>query len=111
AAPTWNSDSGKISELSGIGLSAWTTFAYGLEKPIVGDSIRLQLLAHLQYREGEHVVDPDNSTITADQNTFIAAGRARIGMTDFNGFVEGGYVRVTNGLNGDDDAWRAAVGV
>jgi hypothetical protein len=111
AAPTWNSDSGKLTELSGTGFSAWTTFAYGFPSAIVGDSIRLQLLGHLRYREGEHVVDPNDKAHTANQDTFIAAARARLGATDFNGFVETGYVRVSHGLTGNAGAWRSAAGI
>ena len=62
-------------------------------------------------RDNEHVVDPNDSTRTADQNTFIGAGRIRLGTVDFNGFAEGAYVRIWGGLNGDESGWRGAAGI
>jgi hypothetical protein len=111
AAPTWNSESGKASELKSNGYSAWTTVAYGLQDPIIGDTIRLQFLGHIRYRQGEHVVDTADKTKTASQDTLIAAGRLRLGTTDFNAFVEGGYVRIWDGLEGSGSGWRTAGGV
>jgi len=110
-APTWNSDSGKLSDLTGTGFTTWSALAYGTPK----DSLKIgqdeQIIGELRYREGEHVVDPNNKMHVATENNFLAAGRLRMGTDTFNGFVEGGYVRVWNGLNGDGDGWRGALGV
>ena len=115
-APTWNSESGKLADLSGIGFTTWTTFAYGLPKNRsfqIGknDPLNVQFIAELRYRDGEHVSDPNDKTRVATQNSFLAAGRVRLGSDTFNGFAEGGYVRVWHGLNGDNDGWRGAVGL
>ena len=110
-APTWSSESGKISDLGNPGFTAWTTLAYGPSAKILPDPWHCQFVGQLSYRENEHVVDSANSMHTADQNTFIAAGRLRLGTTDFNGFAEGAYVQIWNGLNGDESGWRGALGV
>ena len=115
-APTWNSESGKVSNLTGTGFTVWTTFAYGLPKsrsPRIGSSnpLNVQFAAELRYRDGEHVTDPNDKMHVAAQDSFLAAGRVRVGSDTFNGFAEGGYVRVWHGLNGDDDGWRGALGV
>jgi len=113
-APTWNSQSGKISELSGSGFTAWSTAAWGTKNFLrmnTTDSVNLQFIGEVRYRDGEHVTDPDDKTRVATQNSFLAAARVRIGTVTFNGFAEGGYVRVWHGLNGDGDGWRGAVGV
>jgi len=115
-APTWNSDSGKLGELSGTGFTSWTTFAYGLSKNHsfrIGnnDPMNMQFIAELRYRNGERVTDPNDKTRVATQNSFLAAGRVRFGSDSFNGFAEGAYVRVWNGLNGDEDGWRGALGL
>ncbi|HEY4273216.1 MAG TPA: hypothetical protein VGM65_14555 [Candidatus Udaeobacter sp.] len=110
-APTWSSESGQISDLGNSGFTAWTTVAYGPPGKFFGDMLHCQLAGQLRYRENEHVVDSADSTHTADQNTFIAAGKLRLGITDFNGFAEGAYVKVWKGLNGDESGWRGAFGV
>lgn len=113
-APTWNSESGKTSDLSGSGFTAWSAFSYGVIDPLKTrstDPINLQFIAQVRYREGEHLVDPNNKMLFADQNSLIAAGRLRIGTTTFNGFAEGAYVRVWHGLQGDGQGWRGAIGV
>ena len=110
-APTWSSESGKVSDLGNPGFTAWTTVAYGPSGKIFADMLHCQFAGQLRYRENEHVVDSADSTHTAGQNTFIAAGKLRLGITDFNGFAEGAYVRVWKGLNGDESGWRGALGV
>jgi hypothetical protein len=114
-APTWNSDSGKLSDLTGTGFTTWSALAYGTPKDslkISGDEpINVQVIGELRYREGEHVVDPNDKTHIATENNFLAAGRLRMGTDTFNGFAEGGYVRVWHGLSGDGNSWRGAVGV
>jgi hypothetical protein len=114
-APTWNSESGKLGDLSGTGFTTWTTFAYGLPKSrsfrIGSNPMDVQFIAELRYRNGEQVTDPNDKTRAATQDSFLAAGRVRLGSDTFNGFAEGGYVRVWHGLNGDDDGWRGAVGL
>ena len=71
----------------------------------------MQFIAELRYRNGEVVTDPDDKMRTAIQNSFLAAGRVRLGSDNFNGFAEGAYVRVWDGLNGNDDGWRGALGL
>jgi hypothetical protein len=113
-APTWNSNSGKLSDLSGTGFTTWTTFAYGTTKNalMVGDNpVNVQMIGEIRYRSGEELTDPNNKTRTAMQNTFLAAGRVRMGSDSFNGFAEGAYVQVWHGLNGDGDGWRGAFGI
>lgn len=114
-APTWSSESGKISDLNGTGFTAWSTFSYGLQNPIgqIGsnDPINLQFIGQLRYRDGELVEDPNNMSHTAIRNSFIAAGRVRLGTTTFNGFAEAGYVQIWHGLDGDGTGWQGAVGV
>jgi hypothetical protein len=110
-APTWSSESGKISDLGNPGFTAWTTVAYGPPGKFFADMLHCQFAGQLRYRENEHVVDAADSAHTADQNTFIAAGRLRLGTTDFNGFAEGAYVQVWKGLSGDESGWRGALGV
>ncbi len=113
-APTWNSNSGKLSDLSGTGFTTWTTFAYGTTKNalMIGENpINVQMIGEVRYRDAEQVTDPNNKTNVAAQNTFLAAGRVRMGSDSFNGFAEGAYVRVWHGLNGDGDGWRGALGL
>jgi hypothetical protein len=113
-APTWQSDSGKTSDLSSSGFTAWSAFSYGVIDPLktnAKDPINLQFIAEVRYRQGEHLIDPDDNTRTADQDSFIAAGRLRFGTATFNGFAEGAYIRVWHGLGGDGNGWRGAVGV
>lgn len=115
-APTWHSETGKVGDLSGTGFTTWTTFAYGLRKPILpqfgtNDPINVQFIAELRYRNGEQVIDSNDKTRVAAQDSFLAAGRIRFGSDTFNGFAEGAYVRVWHGLNGDDDGWRGAIGL
>jgi hypothetical protein len=113
-APTWNSQSGKVSQLSGSGFTAWSTAAWGTKNFLridPTDPVNLQFIGEVRYRDGEHVTDPDDKTRVATQNSLLAAARIRIGTVTFNGFAEGGYVRVWHGLNGDGDGWRGAAGV
>ncbi|HWM23526.1 MAG TPA: hypothetical protein VNP98_01780 [Chthoniobacterales bacterium] len=115
-APTWNSESGELSDLTETGFTVWTAFAYGLPKnwsPRIGSKnpLNVQFAAELRYRNGEHVTDPNDKMHIASQNSFLTAARVRVGSDTFNGFAEGGYVRVWHGLNGDDDGWRGALGV
>jgi hypothetical protein len=113
-APTWQSESGKTSDLSSSGFTAWSAFSYGVIDPFKTNSkdpINLQFIGQARYRQGEHLIDPDDTTRTADQDSFIVAGRLRFGTATFNGFAEGAYVRVWHGLDGDGQGWRGAVGV
>jgi hypothetical protein len=115
-APTWSSESGKIGDLSGTGFTAWTTFAYGLSTPVLPQMgaitpINVQFIAELRYRNGEHVIDPNDKMHVASQDSFLAAGRIRFGSNNFNAFAEGAYVRIWHGLNGNDDGWRGAIGL
>ena len=115
-APTWHSESGKVGDLSGTGFTTWTTFAYGLRKPVlpqIGTNapINVQFIAELRYRNGEQVIDPNDKMRVVSQDSFLAAGRIRFGSNTFNGFAEGAYVRVWDGLNGNDDGWRGAIGL
>ena len=114
-APTWSSDSGQLSDLNSTGFTAWTTAAYGtknlMQNGVGSDPINLQLIVEARYRQNELVLDPNNKSHMATQNSFIMGGRLRLGTPSFNGFAEGAYVRVWHGLNGDGDAWRGAVGV
>jgi hypothetical protein len=114
-APTWNSDSGKISDLTGTGFTTWSAFAYGTPKDSLkitqDEPINVQIIGELRYREGEHVVDPNDKMHIATENNFLVAARLRMGTDTFNGFAEGGYVRVWHGLNGDGDGWRGALGI
>lgn len=117
-APTWNSESGKLGDLSSTGFTAWTTFAYGFHAPRkirtwsgTSDPINVQFVAELRYRDGEQVTDPNDKMRVVGQNTILAAARLRVGSDTFNGFAEGAYIRVWHGLNGDEDGWRGAIGL
>jgi hypothetical protein len=113
-APTWQSESGKTSDLSSSGFTAWSAFSYGVIDPFKSNSkdpFNLQFIGQVRYRQAEHLIDPDDKTRTADQDSFIAAGRLRFGTATFNGFAEGAYVRVWHGLDGDGQGWRGALGV
>jgi hypothetical protein len=110
-APTWSSQTGKAGDLSGTGFSTWTTVAYGWKDALLGDSIRGQILAQARYRKNELVVDPNDKTHSAKQDTFIGAARIRLGTVDFNVFGEAGYFYQWNGLNGNGGGYRAAGGI
>ncbi|MFL6519480.1 MAG: hypothetical protein ACJ8NS_04610 [Chthoniobacterales bacterium] len=110
-APTWNSQSGKIGNLEGTGFAAWSTFAYAFDGPFANNTARFQALGQLRYRQGETVVDPNNSKLTAQQDSLLAAARLRVGSPDFNGFAEAGYLWIWGGLNGDGQAYRASIGL
>lgn len=110
-APTWNSQSGKIGNLEGTGFAAWSTFAYAFDGPFLNNTARFQALGQLRYRQGEMVVDPNNSKHTAQQDSLLAAARLRVGSPDFNGFAEAGYLWVWGGLNGNGQAYRASIGL
>lgn len=109
-APTWHSETGKAGDLSASGFTAWSTFAYAPKNPIFKTDVRAQFLAHLRYREDEHVSDPDDANRTAKQDTLLAAARVRLGSKNFNAFAEGAYLRISNGLDGDESAYRGAIG-
>lgn len=104
-APTWVSLSGNADNLKYEGLTAWTTFAYGFEG-VGALKGRAQFIAHVRYREGEEVVDPDNASIKAKQNTLFAAARLRWGRPDLSFSAEGAYIRIWDGLQGDDQSYR-----
>ena len=110
-APTWHSDSGAADDLHARGFTAWSTFAYAFDGPFGNKDARFQAIAQLRYRQGEMVIDPDDSKHTATQDTFLAAARLRFGSPDFNGFAEGAYLRVWDGLQGSGHAYRAAIGL
>ena len=99
-----------MSDLAAQGFTAWSTFAYAFEEHIGGRNSRLQVLGQLRYRDDERVVDEQNPARVAHQNSLLVAARIRLGSPDFNAFAEGGYLRIWNGLDGDGDAWRGAVG-
>jgi hypothetical protein len=104
-APTWVSTSGNAGDLKYEGLTAWSTFAYGFENV---DALkgRAQFIAHLRYRDGEQVLDPNNSTLQFKQNTLFAAARLRWGRPDLSFSAEGAYIRIWDGPHGDDQAYR-----
>ena len=110
-APTWTSADGTYGGLGSTGFSAWTTFAHGYSAEFLGAKTKVQLSAQVSYRQGELVTDPNDEKHTAKQDSLIAAGRLRVGSVDFNGFAEGGYVRLWHGLAGNVDGWRAAAGL
>jgi hypothetical protein len=110
-APTWTSESGKAADLAGTGFSAWTTIAYGWNDTLLGDAIRDQILGQVRYRKDEFVVDPNDKTHSAKQDSFIAAARLRLGSVDFNVFGEAGYFYQWHGLNGNGGGCRAAGGI
>lgn len=93
-APNWISQSGKADDLKPQGFTAWTTFAYALEKPLFDGKARVQLLAHARYRQDEMITDPKDKDHSVEQDSFLAAGRVRIGAPEFNAFAEGGYIRI-----------------
>ena len=108
-APTWQSENGDVSKLRYDGSTAWSTFSYGFEGTKIAKNA--QLLAHLRFREGEHVVDADDTSRKARQDTLLAAARLRFGVPDFNGWVEGGYVRRWGGLDDERSGRRFGVGL
>lgn len=106
-APTWISESGKSQDLRYDGSTMWTTFGFGaLTDAASRKSANYQILGHIRFREGEHVVDPSDKSKSADQDTLLIAARFRFGTPEFSGSVEGGYLKIFDGLTGDDDAWR-----
>jgi hypothetical protein len=104
-APTWVSPTGNASDLKYEGLTAWTTFAYGFEG-VSALQGRAQFIAHVRYRQGEEVLDPDNSTLRFKQDTLFAAARLRWGRPDLSFSAEGAYIRIWDGPQGDDTAYR-----
>lgn len=105
-APSWISTSGRADDLRGDGFAAWTTFAYGFENTAIQD--RIQVLAHLRYRQGEHVADPDDATKNVDQDSLLAAASVRFHLErqQMNFGVEAAYLRVWDGPNGDGHTQR-----
>jgi hypothetical protein len=110
-APTWHSDDGNMDSLKAQGFTAWSTFAYAFDGPFGNGNARFQALAQVRYRQGEMLVDPNDSKHTAKQDSILGAARLRFGSPDFNAFAEAGYLRVWDGLNGSGHAYRAAVGL
>jgi hypothetical protein len=104
-APTWVSASGNADDLKYEGLTAWTTFAYGFED-VSALKGRVQFIAHLRYREGEEVLDPNDATLRFKQDTLFGAARLRWGRPDLNFSAEAAYIRIWDGPQGDDDAFR-----
>ena len=104
-APTWVSATGNASDLKYEGLTAWTTFSYGFET-VSALKDRVQFIAHLRYREGEQVLDANNPALKFKQNTLFAAARLRWGRPDLNFSAEGAYIRIWDGPQGDDQAYR-----
>ena len=104
-APTWVSTGGNADDLKYEGLTAWTTFSYGFEdvRALRG---RVQFIAHLRYREGEEVLDPNDPTLKFNQDTLFGAARLRWGRADLNFSAETAYMRIWDGPQGDDDAFR-----
>jgi hypothetical protein len=109
AAPTWVSLGGNADDLRFEGFTLWSNFAYGFENtPLEG---RLQFLAQLRYREGESLSNPDDARQTFKQNTLFAGGRLRWGRPDLNFSVEGVYMRIWNGAEGNGDTYRLNGGI
>lgn len=104
-APTFVSTSGRAGDLKYEGLTAWTTFAYGFED-VSALKGRVQFIAHLRYREGEEVADPNDATHKFRQDSLFAAGRLRWGRPDLNFSGEGAYIQIWNGPGGDGHAVR-----
>jgi hypothetical protein len=104
-APTWVSLSGTANDLKFEGLTAWTTFAYGFED-VSALRGRAQFIAHVRYREGEEVTDPNNSSNSFKQDSLFAAARLRWGRPDLNFSGEGAYIQIWNGPDGDGHAVR-----
>jgi hypothetical protein len=105
-APSWISPSGKAGDLQWDGSTAWTTFAYGFEGLSLQNKI--QVLAHIRYRQGEHVIDPDDASKRADQDSLFAAASLRFHhqKQQLNLAIEGAYIRIWDGLKGDGHAKR-----
>jgi hypothetical protein len=110
-APTWHSENGNMDSLKTQGFTAWSTFAYAFDRTSGNPNVRFQALAQVRYRQGEMLVDPNDSKHTAKQDSILAAVRLRFGSPDFNGFAEAGYLRVWDGLDGSGHAYRAAMGL
>ena len=108
-APTWQSENGDVSKLRYDGSTVWSTFSYGFEGTKIAKNA--QLLAHLRFREGEHVVDAEDTSRSARQDTLLAAARLRFGVPDFNGWIEGGYIRRWGGLDDERSGRRLGVGL
>jgi hypothetical protein len=104
-APTWVSIDGNADDLKYEGLTAWSTFSYGFEnvRALRG---RVQFIAHLRFREGEEVFDPDDPTLRFNQDTLFGAARLRWGRADLNFSAEAAYIRIWDGPQGNDTAFR-----
>ena len=105
-APAWLSPTGKAGDLRYDGSTLWTTFGYGFSQPALKN--KLQLLGHVRFRESEHVVDDDDATRQARQDSLLAAASLRIHFErhELNFAAEAAYMRIWNGLDGDEDAHR-----
>lgn len=77
-APTWHSEDGNLDSLRARGFTAWSTFASAFDGPFGGENARYQALAQVRYRQGEMLVDPNDSKHTAKQNLILAALERRI---------------------------------
>lgn len=108
-APVWLSDTGKTSDLSGDGSTAWLTgsWQWHSESTLVN---QFELLGHLRHRQGEHVTDPADAKHKDEQDTLLAGAGLRFGSDNWHALVEASYLRISGGFGGDGDGYRVGGG-
>ena len=77
----------------------------GLHKVLDDKANLLALTAHVRYRTGEQFTNTGTG-MNGREDTLFAAGRLTFGSRDINAAAEGGYLKVWNGPNGNEDAWH-----
>jgi hypothetical protein len=92
-APRLRSTTGKISQLSYDGGSAWTTLSYGFEGAKENFGLGLlednsQLLLHTSFRDRQRVTDPTNPAARITEDAWILGAQLRLGGNDWNVFGE-----------------------
>lgn len=107
-APVWRTPTGNAGDLRFDGSTAWATLAYGMKDKVLDQKIQWNF--HARYRHGERLMDEAFPGQTFKRRTFFGAVSCRFGGVDFNGFVEGAYIRLNGGPEGNRNAHRIAGG-
>ncbi len=109
-APRFNSPDGFMTNLDADGGSLWTTLNYGFENISILENTS-QFLLHLNYRDNLSFTDPNNDSLTIQEDVWSAVGQLRIGSKFFNGFAELGFEKHNPGGRQDYDVFTYRVGI
>jgi hypothetical protein len=107
-APTFASDTADSDGLKFEGLQGWTAYAYGFKSKMLES--KAQLIVNARFRLHEFVYDETTKALLYKEDSVLAGARLRFGLPDFNGSIEGAYMRTWSPV-GNDHSYRVSLAI